>query len=250
MGEITSPHRVVLAQSFRFGPEIAAAASKVLRMLGASISLRGSAAVQSQLARVRPDAILSRGNAGVIGNLLYCLNRNVRCAVVGGTRTLQRLLEDVQQVQQGRPAQTPELLGFATWRDVVTFSRQAEGEHLKGLVNLVQEHGAERMLSAMTRCEQSEDTAQVVCSTAHRAKGREWNYVHLDADFEQGFLRASRAAGAPQQVVQSAIEAESRLLYVGITRASLAVSLPIEIKKRFGLRNTTDQLLGRDGNRT
>lgn len=250
MEEITSPHRVVLAQSFRFGPEIAAAASKVLRTLGASIPLRGSAAVQSQLARVRPDAILSRGNAGVIGNLLYCLNRNVRCAVVGGTRTLQRLLEDVQQVQQGRPAQTPELLGFATWRDVVTFSRQAEGEHLKGLVNLVQEHGAERMLSAMTRCEQSEETAQVACSTAHRAKGREWSYVHLDADFEQGFLRASRAAGAPQQVVQSAIEAESRLLYVGITRASLAVSLPLEIRKRFGLRNTTDQLLGRDGDRT
>ena len=112
MEQIASPHRVLLAQSFRFGPEIAAAATKVLRTLGTSAPLRGSTAIQSEVAQVRPDAILSRSNAGVIGNLLYCLKRNVRCAVVGGNRTLQRLLEDVLHVQQGTPAQTPELLGF------------------------------------------------------------------------------------------------------------------------------------------
>lgn len=245
MEEIASPHRVLLAHSFRFGPEIAAAATKVLRTLGTSTPLRGSTAIQSELARVRPDAILSRSNAGVIGNLLSCLKKNVRCAVVGGTRTLQRLLEDVLHVQEGKPAQTPELLGFQSWKDVVTFSRDPEGEHLKSLVNLVQEHGTKPMLSAITRCEQNESTAQVVCSTAHRAKGREWKYVHLDSDFEQGFLRASRAAGKTSESFQAATDAEARLLYVGITRASLAVSLPQDIKKRFGLRNTTDQLLGR-----
>ncbi len=242
MEEISSPHRVLLAQSFRFGPEIAAAATKVLRTLGATTPLRGSTSIPSHLARVRPEAILSRSNAGVIGNLLYCLQRNVRCAVVGGTRTLQRLLEDVIHLRQGRVAQTPELLGFRDWKDVMAFSREPAGEHLRGLVNLVQEHGAERMLSAVTRCEQNESTAQVVCSTAHRAKGREWRYVHLDSDFEQGFIRANR--GQTAEAVHAATEAEARLLYVGITRASLAVSLPLEIKRRFGLRNTTDQLLG------
>ncbi|MGI4755287.1 MAG: UvrD-helicase domain-containing protein [Janthinobacterium lividum] len=244
MDEIVSPHHVLLAQSFRFGPEIAAAATKVLRTLGASTALRGSAAIRSELARVRPDAILSRSNAGVIANLLYCLKRNVRCAVVGGTRTLQRLLEDVLHVQQGKAAQTPELLGFQSWREVMSFSRDPEGEHLRGLVNLVQEHGAEPMLSAIARCEQNEINIQVVCSTAHRAKGREWKHVHLDADFEQGFLRASRNMGKPREAVQDAIDAEARLLYVGITRASLAVSLPQDIRKRFGLRHSTDQTMG------
>ena len=135
---------------------------------------------------MRPDAILSRSNAGVIANLLYCLKRNVRCAVVGGTRTLQRLLEDVLHVQQGKAAQTPELLGFQSWREVMSFSRDPEGEHLRGLVNLVQEHGAEPMLSALARCEQNEINAQVVCSTAHRAKGREWKHVHLGCGFRTG----------------------------------------------------------------
>lgn len=243
MEEISSPHRVLLAQSFRFGPEIAAAATKVLRALGAPTPLRGSVSIQSHLARVRPDAILSRSNAGVIGNLLYCLKRNVPCAVVGGTRTLQRLLEDILQVQQGTPAQSPELLGFQSWKDVMSFSRDPEGEHLRSLVNLVQEHGAEPMLSAITRCEQNESTAQVVCSTAHRAKGREWKYVHLDPDFEQGFARASRSTGKTKEQVKEAVDAEARLLYVGITRASLGISLPAEIRKRFGLRNTTDKVL-------
>ena len=49
------------------------------------------------------DAILSRSNAGVIANLLYCLKRNVRCAVVGGTAdAASGLLEDVLHVQQGK----------------------------------------------------------------------------------------------------------------------------------------------------
>ncbi len=244
MEAVASSRRVLLAQSFRFGPEIASAATKVLRTLGATEPLRGSSTVQSDLARVRPDAILSRSNAGVIGNLLYCLKQGVRCAVVSGTRTLQRLLEDVLHVQQGRQAQTPELLGFQDWKDVMSFSRDPEGEHLRGLVNQVQEHGAEQMLTAITRCEQTEATAQVVCSTAHRAKGREWRHVHLDKDFEQGFVRAARGAGRSKAEVQADTDAEARLLYVGMTRASSGLSLPREIKKRFGLQNTTDQLLG------
>ncbi len=245
METILSPHRVLLAQSFRFGHEIAAAASVVLRTLGAKSPLRGNPSIRSEISRVRPDAVLSRGNAGVIGNLLYCLKRNIRCAVVGGTKTLQRLLEDVLRVQQGMPAQTAELLGFQSWKDVMSFSREPEGEHLKSLVNLVQEHGASPMLSAIARCEQTEATAQVVCSTAHRAKGREWQYVHLDPDFEQGFIRAGQSTGKSPEAVREAKDAEARLLYVGITRASHAVSLPATIGKRFGLKNTTPDVLGR-----
>ena len=245
METIPSHHRVLLAQSFRFGIAIATAATVVLRSLGAASPLRGTPAIPSEIARVRPDAILSRSNAGVIGNVLYCLKRNIQCAVVGGTKSLQRLLEDVLQVQQGRTAQTAELLGFESWREVLSFSRSPEGEHLKSLVNLVQEHGAEQLLFAMNRCEQTEANAQVVCSTAHRSKGREWRYVHLDADFEQGFLRATKSAADDRQATQAAIDAESRLLYVGITRASHAVSIPEEIKRRFGLQNTTNRIMGR-----
>ena len=95
MGAVPSRHHVLLSQSFRFGPEIAAAATVVLRRLGARDALRGSPVRVSHIARVRPQAILARSNSGVITNVPACLSQNVRCAVVGGTRDLKRLLLDV-----------------------------------------------------------------------------------------------------------------------------------------------------------
>jgi hypothetical protein len=244
MEAVTTRHHVLLSRSFRFGPEIAAASTIVLRKLGARSPLRGSPSLTSHLGRVRPDAILARSNAGVVANVLRCLQQNVRCAVLGGTRELKRLLTDVQRIKQGAAASVPELLGFHTWREVMTFSVQPEGESLRSLVNLVQEHGEARMLSALDRCEEREEAAQVVCSTAHRAKGREWDYVRLDPDFESGFVRAARTQAMSGDRSQSSFEAETRLLYVAMTRSRLAVHLPRDIQKRFGLRNTTAEILG------
>lgn len=100
MEQVHTPHRCLLSQSFRFGPEIAAAPSIVLRTLGAREPLQGLPAITSHIGRVRPDAILARSNAGVLANVLRCLQQNVRCAAVGGTRELERVLTDVQRVKQ------------------------------------------------------------------------------------------------------------------------------------------------------
>jgi hypothetical protein len=242
MEQVHTQHRCLLSQSFRFGTEIAAAASIVLRTLGARESLRGSSHIDSQIGRVRPDAILARSNAGVIANVLRCLAQNLRCAVTGGTKELERVLLDVQRVKQGQGAQSPELLGFQNWRDVMSFSAQPEGAGLRPLVNLVQEHGEARMLRALSVCESSEAIAQVICSTAHRSKGREWNYVHLDKDFETGFIRAAQL---PHDEVSKSTASEARLVYVALTRAKLGVHLPRETAKRFGIASTTNELLGR-----
>ena len=238
MEKVSSRHATLLSQSFRFGLEIAAAASIVLRKLGAKHPLRGLPTIASHIARVRPEVILARSNAGVIANVLACLRHGIRCAVLGGTQELERLLEDVQRIKRGMPAQVPELLGFHTWKEVMSLSMQPEGEHLRALVNLVQEHGEDRMLAALGKCERQEQTAEVLCATAHRAKGREWNYVRLDADFEASFLRASKTVG-PRANAQAAYEAEARLLYVALTRAKHGVHLPRELGRRFGIRNTT-----------
>ena len=241
MEQVHTRHRCLLSQSFRFGPEIAAAASIVLRTLGAKEPLRGSPSVPSQIGRVQPNARLARTNTGVIANVLRCLGQNQRCAVVGGTGEFKRILTDVQRMKQGQPAQSPELVGFESWKDVMVFSNQPEGEGLRPLVNLVQEHGEARMLGALARCEPTEGTAHVVCSTAHRAKGREWNYVQLDPDFEAGSVKAIRLGSAASA---KALASEARLLYVAMTRAKLGVQLPREVAKRFGIRNTATEVMG------
>jgi len=241
MEQTHTRQRCLLSQSFRFGAEIAAAATIVLRTLGAREPLQGSPAIDSHIARVRPDTILSRSNAGVITNVLRCLAQGVRCLVLGGTKDLERMLVDVQRIKQGQSARSPELVGFQNWADVRNFSNQPQGEGLRNLVNLVQEHGESRILQALSACAQSEATADVICSTGHRSKGREWNYVILDSDFESGFVRAERLA-RPDSI--GMIAAEARLLYVAMTRARLGVQLPRGIGKRFGIRNTKSEILG------
>jgi ATP-dependent exoDNAse (exonuclease V) beta subunit len=162
----------------------------------------------------------------------------MRCHVLGGTRGLELLLTDVNRVKQGIEAQSPELFGFSTWKDVMSFSGKAEGEYIRGLVNLVQEYGEDVMLRALARCEPIEGNANIVCTTAHKAKGREWAYVVVDRDFEVSISRSSDR--------KASFEAELRLLYVAVTRAKTAVQLPEAILKRFGLRITTNDTLGLD----
>ncbi len=242
MDQVQTRQRCLLSQSFRFGSEIAAAATIVLRTLGAREPLQGSSLVRSHIGRVRPDAILARSNAAVMSNVLRCLARNVRCAVVGGTKELESVLTDVQRVKQNQPGHSPELVGFQSWKEVMSFSSRPEGESLRPLVSLVQEHDESRILAALAKCEPTETTAQVVCSTAHRSKGREWDFVYVDPDFESGFLSAKRLPPAESAKV---IASEVRLLYVALTRARLGVQLPREVAKRFGIRNTTTAVLGR-----
>ena len=69
MEKVASRNSVLLSQSFRFGAEIAEAATIVLRKLGARDPLRGLPSTTSHLGRVRPDVILARTNAGVIENV-------------------------------------------------------------------------------------------------------------------------------------------------------------------------------------
>jgi superfamily I DNA/RNA helicase len=243
MAQVSTPHQVLLSQSYRFGPVIANAASTIIRELGAKHPVRGVTGMESHLTSLRPEVILCRSNVGVIGNVIRYLSRELRCHVLGGTEGLEALLTDVKRVKQGAGAHSPELLGFTTWKDVMSFSGQAEGEYLRGLVNLVQEYGEDIMLRALSRCEAAESSASVVCATAHKAKGREWRHVTVDSDFEVAISRSSPSINSDRK---ASLEAEFRLLYVAVTRAMTAVQLPHSILERFSLRVTTDKLLGTD----
>jgi hypothetical protein len=149
------------------------------------------------------------------------------------------LLTDVRRVKLGQAGQSSELLGFATWKDVMSLSTRTEGEYFRGLVNLVQEYGEETMLRAIAGCVPNEgNAARIVCSTTHKAKGREWGDVAIDTDF------LSARPPSPRPDHQESIAGELRLLYVAVTRAKYAVDLPQSLLRRFGLNRTTSEVVG------
>jgi superfamily I DNA/RNA helicase len=85
-----------------------------------------------------------------------------------------------------------------------------QGDELALNVRLIEEYGVEAVVSALGRMPASEDEADVVVSTAHKAKGREWDTVKLADDFSR-----TDDEGEPQVMSK----AEWRLLYVACTRA-------------------------------
>jgi hypothetical protein len=224
MAKINGCDETFLTQSFRFGPRIAEIASQVLKTLGESKPVRGNPAVASTVgANGRARAVLARTNATVILEILQAVANGLRPFVIGGTSDLKRLLSDVFELKNGKPATCPEFFGFENWTQVVEFSETEEGEDLRTFVQLVEQHGERKLWAAVSSAQEKEEASDIVLSTAHKAKGREWESVRLAPDF-----LSSRLNG-----VDPSAEAEVRIFYVAMTRAKQHLSVDPEMLATF-----------------
>lgn len=206
---ITTDAEAALTQSWRFGDPIAAAASALLQRLGETRSIQGNPSRQSSIiAAGVPNAILARTNATVIKQTLAALDSGRKPHIVGGTKELKRLVGDVFSLMRGEPGTHPDFFGFKNWEEVIAFAETDEGEGLRPFVTLVLAHGAGALYAAITHHEPDASSADIAISTAHKAKGSEWNAVELAADFSAN--PNEDGAIGPE---------EFRLFYVAMTRA-------------------------------
>lgn len=224
MEQIGGCEEAYLTQSFRFGPSIADAASRVLQTLGETRRVRGNPAILSSIGtNNRIETVLARTNATVILEILEALKAGLKPCVIGGTQDLTRLLSDVFELKENRPGSCPEFFGFQNWQEVVTFSETEEGEDLRSFVQLVQQHGERSLWKAVKSVEVKETEADVILSTAHKSKGREWDSVRLAQDF----LSSQLCPNSPTA------EAEVRLFYVAMTRAKRYLSVDQDLLMTF-----------------
>ncbi|MFG2288084.1 UvrD-helicase domain-containing protein [Streptomyces sp. NPDC048595] len=208
-----------LSRSFRFGPALAAEANRWLTIVGAPIRLTGSPSLETELHPVRaPDAILCRTNVGAMVEVIRQLEADHRVALAGGGEALSALARAAHDLEAGRRTAHPELMLFETWAELREYAEfDPAGRDLLPLVDLVDEHGAQAVLRALDRLS-PEASAEVTVSTAHRAKGREWESVRIADDFTAPDDLDERGEdGAP---VPGPIDIdEARLAYVAVTRA-------------------------------
>jgi hypothetical protein len=201
--------RTFLSQSFRFGPGVAAVANKVLGWLEAELHLVGSPNVASVVGPLaEADALLTRTNAKAVDAVLTYQKQGRRVHLVGGGSEIVSFAKAAQELMDRGRCYHPELACFDSWAEVEDYVRvDQSGGELRMLVNLVEEYGVPTILRALERMP-SEANADVVVSTSHKAKGREWDSVQLGGDL---------AAVKDGEALPS--EAELRLLYVAVTRA-------------------------------
>ena len=241
MEKVVTDQRTRLTQSFRFGHTIANEASKVIARLGATAAVRGTASITSHVCPVHPRTILCRTNAGVMSNLVTHQSNGARTYVVGGTKELEILLDNVKRLKRGMPSELPEFYGFVNWNEVVQHVEEEHDEGLRLLVKLVNQYGENRLLEALRSCVDSEDKAQIAVSTAHKAKGYEWDVVQVDRDFDAAFTKQEEYTEGDSKW---SLEAEGRLFYVAMTRAKSAVELPHGAMSFFGIANSRSEHFG------
>lgn len=204
LANVPADHRTFLTQSFRFGPEIADEANQVLGMLEAELRIVGTDSISSIVAPVLdPDVILTRTNATAVREVLNAQTRGRSVHLVGGGNEIVNFAKAAQELMDGRPTIHPELACFDSWGEVQEYVEMDEqGAELRLLTRLVDEFSVPVILKALDRMPR-EDSAELIVSTAHKSKGREWKSVQLGGDF-------------PDEVKGAE---ELRLLYVSITRA-------------------------------
>jgi ATP-dependent exoDNAse (exonuclease V) beta subunit len=200
---------LTLSQSFRFGEAIAAEANRFLDLLDAALRLKGFEQTDSTVGEVEePDAILCRTNASVIEYAMDAQARDRKVAIVGGTKEIETFAKNADKLINGGKVFSGDLAGFDSWEDVRTFSQQEDGKDLRVMVKLVDTYGIPAILEVCQNST-SEGDADVIVSTAHKAKGREWDSVKIAADF----LRNTDG--------EEPSRAELMLMYVAVTRAKV-----------------------------
>ena len=219
--------RLYLSQSWRFGTEIADEANKWLTVAGATMRLVGAPGQRGRIGEISgwPAAILCRSNAETVRQALAGLAAGLRVAIAGGGTSIRGLAVACLELKDGRGTSHPELFAFNTWGEVQDYVEEADdaGE-LRTFVTLIDEHGAEEVIAAMDQLVDEEPARRgrgysgrpwsapdVVVSTGHKAKGREWQSVRIGDDFQEPV----EADGRPAPISR----ADANLAYVAVTRA-------------------------------
>ena len=202
-----------LSKSFRFGTEIEDLANMVLSIKGEEKKLFGNDKINTQVVLVLdtklPYTVLCRKNETVIDTVLNNLDKRIH--VVGSMKDTLNLLisgyallkEDFKNVTYSALKQ------FKSWDDMVNHHDNSEDKDrdITLLVNFVDKYKndlAKTLSKLQNSCHVSEKEADIIISTIHKSKGREWDSVLVENDFN---------------ISEKTSDEEWNLLYVAITRA-------------------------------
>jgi F-box protein, helicase, 18 len=234
-----------LSTSFRFPSDIASLAMGVLSMkdkLGSSkpIPITG----KGKTTKTVTKATIGRTNLGLLLNAINYItdNRKVKHIYFEGNIHSYTYadegasLYDVLSLYNGsRDRIRDKLIGsMNTMDELEEYIESTEDAQLGMMMEIVNEYGNEiprilKNLKELHTGDEDRSKAEMIFSTVHRAKGMEYDTVHLVNDFisEQKLDRAIKEAAAEKQTPDKAkLNEEINLLYVAVTRTRHKLYVP------------------------
>lgn len=246
-----------LTRSFRFGQEIAEGVTRVVHAIsGVRLSLTGAGGpgcVQvygtEQPDLVAGTAYLSRSN----GPLLRLADKAVHAGwsiyVEGGVESFQfETMFDLLHLLKGHAPQARNALlrCFNSLAEYEEYCSDVDDQSALALVSVVKDYRDE-LFDLKVRLERGtaarKGEAMAIFSTAHRAKGLEFDRVALLDTFASELL----AGGRPFDPNDWRMQEEVNLAYVAMTRAKRSLSIPRRLAEAASGRpaacNDTDRIL-------
>jgi hypothetical protein len=206
--------KLYITQSFRFGDAIASMCNTIIQAYYPYDfeynPFYGNPDVKSEISYIPildPDCIICRTNKGVIQQTIKMLAENCSCHILGGTQPLTYLINSIYQLKLRNFTNHPDLFLFKSFQELKDYAESDMGGDLKPVLKLLETYGRERLLNILESTTDDPAEADVIITTAHKAKGLEWSYVRLANDF-----KFATEDGTPSQE-------ETNILYVAASRA-------------------------------
>ena len=200
-----------LTQSFRFGPAIAQEANKVLKALKVENLLKGYEPLASRVGPVDqtlPYAFIARTNAELIKAIVSKKSSNRKIHFVGDVNKVLSLFESAYFLRNNKLSQMTDfsLKRFSSWEKFADEAYLSQDHEYLAIINFIQDYQKDvpEVLKLIRElCAYPEEEADIVMTTAHKAKGRQWSQVHVHNDF----------------LCNDSVE-EKNIYYVALTRAT------------------------------
>jgi F-box protein 18 (helicase) len=120
------------------------------------------------------------------------------------------------------------------WDELIETEKEMKSNELKNLIKFVDLYNSEipEIVKELTGSSISEEHADVILTTGHKSKGREWDEVEIGEDFFLPKKRVQDEEGNSEEVVNLAAIKDPELInlfYVAVTRAKKKLLLNADL---------------------
>ncbi len=211
-------HTHALTQSFRFDANVARVANMVLTVFkNEKRQLKGTPLPEKPAWNKTAHTIIARTNAGLFEKAIGLAQRH-RIGFSGGIKAVRLpRLKDVCHLFFGEfsKIRDPFLKGFKEYARLKSYARRVEDIEILAQCAMVEKYKSRLpvLIQGLADKAVPENEADILLTTAHRAKGMEWPCVLMMDDF------TPLVKDGTPVVSSSAAPDEFNLIYVAMTRA-------------------------------
>lgn len=201
-----------LTKSFRFGNKLAKLASAIIGEGIVGNENIDTSVVRNSDFEIKGSTILFRTNANLLREACKLIREDFKVNLEIDTKDFLKLLESAVALLEGRYKDVKHeyIVPYNNWDELENDVNRGLAAEVTSVFNLVNS-GEWRSVISTLKSHKNTSNPDVVLTTAHKSKGREFDTVVLYNDFPTGYNQKGEWEGLSQE--------ETNLLYVACTRA-------------------------------